>query len=102
MKVPKLIKIAPKSVKTSFGANFLKHFFAQCSMECRDFEKVQKKSDRAFLLRLPTKRYVKMLGEKLYLEKLKRKNCDNTVISFTKEWFRVNAIIEYNSFRIKV
>ena len=50
----------------------LKQFFeqkiAQCSMNGRDFEKIQKISDHGKLVRLPTKCYLKRLNEKLYLE----------------------------------
>ena len=49
-KIPKMPKIVPKSIETCFelvlGQIFRKFFFAQCSMEARDFEKFQKKSEK--------------------------------------------------------
>ena len=45
-KITKMPKIVPKSIQTCFepilGQIFRNFFFAQCSMEARDFEKVQK------------------------------------------------------------
>ena len=55
-------------------------------MEGRVFEKFQKKFDRANFLQLLSKRYVKTLNEKIFLENMKRKKFyDDNVISFTKE-----------------
>ena len=70
---------------TSFGAIVFKSSFAWWSMKGRDFEKIQKKSDHAKLVRLPTRCYVNRLNKKLLLENIKKKYFDNTVISFTKE-----------------
>ena len=36
-------KSVPKSIQTCFRVIFSKNFFAQCHMEARDFEKLQKK-----------------------------------------------------------
>ena len=41
-KIPKMPKIVPKSIQTCFRVIFSKKFYAQCSMEARDFEKIQK------------------------------------------------------------
>ena len=43
-----------------------------------------------------------MLNEKLYLENIKKSIMIILSFHLQKKWFRVNAIIEYNSFRIKV
>ena len=40
-KIPKTPKIVPKRIQTCFRVVFSKKFYAQCSMEARDFEKFQ-------------------------------------------------------------
>ena len=63
IKISKMPKIVPKSVQTCFelvlGYFYRKKNFAQYSMNGRDFENFQKKSDQSKLIRLPTKAYVK-------------------------------------------
>ena len=99
-------KNVPKSVQTCFehvlGHFFRKNIFAQCSMEGRDFEKFQKRSNHAKLVQLPSKCYVKRLNKKNYLETIKKGVMIILSFHLQKKGFRVNAIIEYNSFRIKV
>ena len=48
-KITKMPKIVAKSIQTCFEpilGQMFRFFFAQCSMEPRDFEKVQKKSKK--------------------------------------------------------
>ena len=45
-KIPKMPKSVPKRLQTCFRVIFSKKSYAQCSMEDRDFEKLQKKSEK--------------------------------------------------------
>ena len=87
-KIPKMRKIVPKS-----GQKCFQHFLGFFSNKklCPvlhgwfSLRKSSKKCDHGKLIRLPTKCYVKNLNEKIFMENMKNKYYDNSVVSFTKK-----------------
>ena len=83
-----------------FWSDFFENFDTQCSM--KGGEKIEKESNHGILVRLPFKCYVKRLNKMFYLEIIKKGIMIILSFHLQKKWFRVNAIIEYSSLRIKV